>query len=812
MIRKSFNENWHVAPRLSMFEQLGGGDAGVAVTLPHDAMLAGGRAPEGTDGSHTGYFRPGTWQYEKTFDVPQDWTSRRVTLEFEGAYRNAMVYINGAYAGQCENGYTMFHISADPFLRYGTANTVRVEVQAHADSRWYSGAGLFRPVNLLIGDLVHVTPTGLRVTTPEVDEDIAVAAVATEIVNEGISTRTVEVLMEVSDAAGAVVASDRARATVLAGERLMVRQRGYIRTPQLWSVDAPNLYSASVRVLDGTEQLDEARTTFGVRTLSLDPMRGLRVNGRSVKLRGTCIHHDNGPLGAAGFAAAEERRVALLKDAGFNAIRSAHNPISVALLEACDRLGMLVIDELFDAWTQSKTDDDVSRRFATSWEEDLDALVAKDFNHPSVVFYSIGNEIQEIGTPHGARWGRMLAERVRAQDPTRPVTNAINGMMAVMDKLPEFMAQAQQGGDSVDDGGFNTAVGQLAGMMDGLMTLPEVGDRTAESAAVLDVVGLNYAGSRYLLDHDTFPNRVVYGSETFPTEIAALWATVTDNPHVIGDFTWTGWDYLGETGIARAVYPGQDASFAAGYPWLTADCGDIDITGRRRPISFYREVVFGLRSDPYIAVQRPEHHHEARRPEAWTWTDSVASWTWDVPSGAPTTVEVYADADEIAFVLNGVELAREAVGKETPFVARAEVPYEPGTLEALAYRDGTETGRTVLLTAERPSGLRLTSDRDDLGADPQGLAFVEIAVVDEHGTVHPVQDHEISVTVTGPATLQALGTGRSSTEESFLAATCTTFAGHALAVIRSTGEAGSIEVTVSTGRYPDATLTLIARS
>lgn len=810
MIREPFNEDWRVSPRTSLFEQLGGGAAGDPVTLPHDAMLAAGRASEGTDGSHTGYFRPGFWQYEKTFDVPNEWVGRRVTLEFEGAYRDALVYINGAFAGQCSNGYTTFYVEADPYLAYGTRNTVRVEVQAGADTRWYSGAGLYRPVSILVGGLVHVAPAGLRVSTPEIDAEIAVTSVATEVHNESTATRTVQVLLEIRNQAGVVVASDRAPATLLAGERAVVRQRGYVRRPALWSVDEPTLYTATVQVLDGGEQLDEATTAFGIRTLSLDPDRGLRINGEQIKLRGTCIHHDNGPLGAAGFAAAEERRVARLKAAGFNAIRSAHNPASVALLEACDRLGVLVMEETFDAWTQSKTDDDYSRRFAASWERDLDALVAKDFNHPSVILYCIGNEIQEIGTPHGARQGRLIAERIRRQDPTRLVTNAINGMMTVLDKLPELMAQAQQAGAIAGDGGFNTAVGQLTGMMGGLMTLPEVGERIEESAAVLDVVGLNYAGSRYLSDHDLHPDRVVLGSETFPTEIAPLWALVSQNPHVLGDFTWTGWDYLGEAGIARPIYPGQDPAFAAPYPWLTADCGDIDITGGRRPISYYREIVFGLRSEPYLAVQRPEHHHEARLPQAWTWSDSVASWTWSVDRGAATTAEAYADADEVAFVLNGVEVARSSVGKETPFVARAEVPYEPGTLEAVAYRDGAESGRTALRTAGEATTLRLETDRDTIRADHQDLVFVDVVVTDEHGVVHPGQDREITVAVTGPARLQALGTARSCTEESFLASTCTTYEGRALAVVRSTGGTGPVEVVVSSGRDADTGVVLTA--
>ncbi|MEV4016035.1 glycoside hydrolase family 2 TIM barrel-domain containing protein [Nonomuraea angiospora] len=827
MIREPFNDGWRVTGRTSIFELFTAGDGAgsVTVTLPHDAMLAGGRSAEGSGGSHTGYHRPGAWRYDKEFEVPASWAGKRVSIEFEGVYRDAMVYVNDVFAGQWAGGYSTFHIAADPYLRYGQTNTVRVEAQAYKDSRWYSGGGIHRPVHLLVGDLLHVTPTGLRVSTPQIDDALAVAAVATEVVNEGTGTRTVEVLLEVRDGDGEVVATDHAPLTVLAGERAIVRRRAYIRHPALWSVEEPNLYTATVRLTDAGGQVDEARTTFGIRSVSVDPIRGLRINGATVKLRGACVHHDNGPLGSAAIARAEERRVRLLKDAGFNAIRSAHNPLSKAMLEACDRLGMLVMDETFDMWTVSKTDDDYARRFPQWWERDVDALVAKDFNHPSVIFYSIGNEILEAGTPHGARWGRLLAERIRTQDPTRLVTNALNGMMAIMDQIPALMAQANgaqgngaqgngaqangaqapaNGDGPAVEGGFN----DLLDGMGALTALPEVGERIAESAAVLDVVGLNYGDSRYLADRETYPNRVVVGSETFPTLIDRYWKLVTEHGHIIGDFTWTGWDYLGESGIGRPTYPGEGPSFGAPYPWLTASTGDLDITGRRRPVSYYRETVYGLRRTPYLAVQRPEHREHPFRPKGWAWSDSIAGWTWDIPAGTPVIVEAYTDADEIEFVLNGTSAARVPVGTDKAYLATAELPYQPGTLEAVAYRAGAETGRCHLLTAGAAARLQLTPDRPHIGADPQDLAYLDIHLVDEQATINPISDRTVTVDLDGPATLQALGTARPSTEEPFHATSCTTYEGHALAVLRPTGAEGTVTVTVRADGLPTATVSI----
>ncbi|MEU1300668.1 glycoside hydrolase family 2 protein [Streptomyces shenzhenensis] len=795
-----------------MFDKLNAPEP-TPVTLPHDALLAAGRSAD-AGSARLGYFRQGSWQYSKSFDVPTDWSSRRVTLEFEGAYRDAMIYVNGTFAAQWANGYSTFHVPLDPFLQYGQTNTVQVEVQVHDDSRWYSGAGLYRPVHLLLGDLVHVTPTGLKVTTPEVDGDIAVIAVATEVANEDITTRTVQALLEVRDQAGKVVAVDQAPLTLLAGERLTVRHRGYVRQPALWSVDTPNLYTATVRLSDNGRQLDEATTTFGIRTLSLDPVRGLRINGQTVKLRGASLHHDNGVLGAAEFARAAERRVAVLKAAGFNAIRSAAKPASADLLDACDRLGMLVLDETFDVWAHSKTDDDYARRFAGWWERDIDALISKDFNHPSVILYTIGNEIIEIGSPHGARQGRLIAERVRALDPTRYVTNAINGMMVLASGQPDSAETVELGFD-YNQGDFNSVLAQI---FEEVMAVPKVGERIAESASVLDVAGYNYGDVRYEIDKVDHPNRVLLGTETFPSRIALLWQSVLANDHVIGDFTWAGWDYLGEPGVGRPLYPGEPTSFTAPYPWLTGSCADIDLIGRRLPISFYREIVFGLRKEPYLAVQRPEYHDHPVRPVAWTWSDSVASWTWAVPEGTPVTVEAYADADEVAFVVNGTEAARAEVGNPLPFVATADVPYSPGVIEAVAYTKGVATGRFAVRTAAPATRIELTTDRDFLHCDSRDIAFVDITLVDEDGTTQPLAEEEITVEVEGPAVLQGLGTARPATEESFLATSCTTYQGRALAVLRyapvehgAGAGSDSVRVMVSARKLAPATVTLEVR-
>ena len=599
--------------------------------------------------------------------------------------------------------------TSDPYLRYGEPNTVRVQARTHRDSRWYTGAGIHRDTKIIVGGPVRVALDGVRITTPDVDAARAVVSVAATVENEARATRTVRVTTRILDADGQAAASGSAVVTLLPRTSELARLRLYVPAPRLWSVDAPELYTAETTVTEGDTVLDEERTRFGIRTLRLDPQHGLRINGETVKLRGACIHHDNGLLGAAAVARAEERRVELLKAAGFNAIRSAHNPISKAALDACDRLGMLVMDETSDMWTEAKSSFDYSLAFPEWWERDVEAMVAKDFNHPSVVMYSIGNEIFEVGKPIGSRWGRRLAEKVRSLDDTRLVTNAFNLLFAVADRVPELL-----GTEGAEETDVNTLIAAIGDVMLQVSASEEVARATEESASVLDVTGYNYGDSRYEVDRERFPDRVIVGSETFPAHIDELWRLVRENPHVIGDFTWTGWDYLGEAGIGRVDHPEADyvaTGISAPYPWLAGWVGDIDITGHRRPVSYYREIVFGLRAEPYIAVHRPEFHGRATFTTPWSWTDSVSSWSWDVPEGSPATVDVYSDAEEVELLLDGRSLDRAAVGAEKAFLARFEVAYAPGELVAVAYAGGEERARTALRTAEGPLRLSAASSR-----------------------------------------------------------------------------------------------------
>jgi beta-galactosidase len=786
-----FGRDWFCRQPLGPFAAAGGQQSEpIPVTLPHDAVRDADRSPDVPGKGAGAYYPPGAYTYLKTFVAPAEWVDKAVVLEVQGAYRHAQVFVNDELAGNRADGYARFLVDLKPYLRFDAENEIRIEVRSGQDSRWYSGCGLHRPVLLHVDEPVHVVPDGVRITTLDLEPELAVIEVASTVTNRTPITETIRLATVISDAGNSSVVSDDTPVTLAPGETTTVRRRLYLPDPLPWGVDHPHLYGCRTTIhRPDHDHVDPVTTTFGLRTLQVDPRQGLRINGEPVLLRGACLHHDNGPLGGAAIGRAEERRIELLQAAGFNAIRAAHNPLSVPMLNACDRLGVLVMDEAFDCWSRFKTPYDYSLDFPHWWATDLESMITKDFNHPSVIMYSIGNEIVETGTPHGSRMARRLADHVRALDPTRLVTNGVNAALAVLDELPAMI------GDDTAAAGLN----DLGDAMNRLGSGDRATARIEESSSALDVLGLNYAEGRYAADAQRYPHRVIVGSETFPTRIGDLWPMVVEQPHVIGDFTWTGWDYLGEVGIGATAYAEDtDAAVALEreFPYLTAWCGDLDITGWRRPASFYREIVFGLRTEPYIAVRRPEHHdHTITMQSPWAWSDSISSWSWPGFEGKPVTVEVYADADEVALLLGGAEVAREPVGAQRPKLAVLQTTYSPGELVAVAYRDGTETARTSLFTARTPT-LTATADRSMLRADEDDLAFTSA-------------DRPVTVTVVGAGILAGLCSADPTTTERFDADTWRTFDGRALAVVRPTGP-GTIGVRLSADDLESVTLELEA--
>lgn len=801
MVRSSFNADWYVLPAERAFNLLFMDQPEAqAVTLPYDCMLNYKRTPDADVGASGAFYPSLAVTYQKDFQVPEDWDMKWVVFEFEGVYRDAMVYINGGYAGGFPYGYSHFFVEANNFLKYGQENQIKVIARTANDSRWYSGAGIYRNVNLLVSDAVHIVPDSYQIRVMEVDDEGAIAVVSGAIRNISRRPATICVETTITDGTDSLAAAQTSALTIPAGETEMFSQRLYLEHPQRWELDSPHLYTASSEVKAEGQLLDQDCSNFGIRTLALDPKHGLRINGKSVKLRGACIHHDNGLLGAASIYRAEERRVELLKQAGFNAIRSAHQPMSKALLDACDRIGMVVMDEVCDMWTSFKTPHDFSVKFPYFWESICERMVAKDFNHPSVILYSIGNEIAETGSPQGGSMSRRIAEKLRNLDSSRYILNAINPLLSVLDKLTAPGQEAQD---------INDAMNQAADQMKVVNDSELVTRCTRESIDCLDICGYNYAASRYELDNTLFPNRILVGSETGPMQIVENWELVKRYNQVIGDFTWTGWDYIGEAGVGRTEYSedGGSTAFRGKYPWYIAYCGDIDITGVRRPMSYYREIIFGLRTQPYLAVDNPLHYGKTAVKSIWNSFDAFSGWNWPGYENKPVRVNVFGIGTRFTLFCNGSPVGAGAL---LHYRGWADIPYAPGELSVITYDGETETGRAVLRSAAGPTHLDLRPDRSVIRADDTDLCYIEIFLMAENGEINDAERTKIHAEVSGAGELAALGTGEPISEESFRCGSFTTFHGRALAIIRPTGQ-GSISLTVTADGLESTVCTLVAQ-
>lgn len=774
------------------------------VNLPHDAMILEVRDPECKNGVHTGFYPGNTYTYLKTFAVSEDMRNKELFLEFDGIFSNAMVYVNGALAAQRPYGYSQFDLRLNDHLIFGGENEIKVvaDTSAEMDSRWYTGGGICRDIKLYVGEPLHVDIHGLRVHTEFVEDGYAVVLVQVDISNAGRCAEMAWACIELKDACGNVLNSEKLRFTAYSHETVNLTARLGMDNPKLWSCETPSLYFCEVRITSDDTEIDRAEARFGIRQLQLDVKHGLRINGIETKLRGTCIHHDNGIIGAVSLFAAERRRIRLLKEAGFNCIRSAHAPASPTLLDVCDELGMLVMDESFDTWTNPKRTHDYANVFLQWWERDIEAMVRKDYNHPCVILYSIGNEIDEAGTAHGAEWNRKIANAVRRLDSTRYITNGVNGMIAVMDKLeeliPDIIRQVNLGsGGSGEEGSnlLNNLVSLAGGETgDALYSHPMVGERTEAIFGGLDVAGMNYMTSRYESDHHAYPNRIILGTETFPADIVRLWDLTQRNAHVIGDMTWVGYDYLGEAGCGVFRYDCRNSNFDVDWPARTAYVCDIDILGKRRPISYLRETVYGLRKEPYISVEKPYVYDKPVTKSPWMLYDDIASWTWPGYEGKPVVVRVFSASEKVELFINGKSLGIKPTGKDAGFTAEFVMEYIPGDLLAVGYTAGRKDGDMRLSTASDRISLSLEPEYTGMVADGESLCYVPIRLRDENGILNAFVEKEVTVKVSGEGTLAGFGSAEPEGTGNYYDHTWPTFEGSVMAVIRSTHRAGTIKL------------------
>ena len=806
MIEQKWNEDWKFWVDKDSFALVWDiPEIGRDITLPHDAMIEKPANPDSLNGGNTGFRDGDVYTYVKMLHAPEEYKEKTIMLKFEGVYMNAFVYVNGQLAAKSPFGYTTFYAPLNDFLKYGEDNEIRVQVRAGAmtNSRWYSGAGIYRDVYLLESDLTHIVLEGVQVKTENADDTYATLKVATELENKTAVSQDLVIETVIKDNEENVVAKECTFATIFAGENRTLQQRILVDNPKLWSADNPKLYTFETKVYENTEAkelLDEAVDTFGIRTLAVDAKRGFRVNGKSVNLRGGCIHHDSGLLGAATYEDAQYRQILKMKEAGFNAIRMSHHPMAPAMLRACDEIGMYVMDETFDMWNRLKSNYDYGLYFQEWWEKDVTAMVRKDYNHPSVILYSVGNEIPEIGTDKGAQTCQEISDKIRSLDDTRYTLASINGVFAAGDAVDQIVADVAANLSAEDkiDGNVNDFMSLMDAHMDEIVVHDAISKRLEKACAGIDVAGYNYMTARYEKDGETYPNRVIVGSETYPPEIARNWDLVERLPHVIGDFTWTGWDYIGEAGVGIPAYKWGEGGFGAGFPAQLAYPGDFDITGFRRPASYYREAVFGLSKKPYIAVQNPTHYGEFLIKTPWVISDSTANWNWNGMEGKPAIVEVYAQGDEVELFLNETSLGKKPAGKEAGFRTLFETTYEPGTLVAVSYENGQEIGRNELATAGAERVLAVEQEvYAGLKHSEQELVYVQVEMRDQNGVLAADDNQKITLSVDGEVEVLGFGSGNPKPNYNFNEGVTELFGGRAQIIIKKPEE--DVTLTVTTG-------------
>ena len=726
----------------------------INVDLPHDwDIYEGPNSGKGATGTGGGWFEGGKGEYRKTFTTPE---GELVKLHFEGVYQHAEVFVNGQKAGQHAYGYTPFTVDVTPYLHHDKQQNevvVRVDNSQQTNCRWYSGSGIYRHVWLLTMPALHIAENGVFVTTPEVSADKAQVRVEVTVVNESDQNRNASV----------AVGSQLLMASVPAHESKTGTTTVFVNNPQLWSPESPTLYEAMVELKEAGATIDQQTVKYGIRSFSFDAEQGFVLNGKKVLINGACVHHDDGLVGAMAFDAAEIRKVRLMKEAGFNLIRTSHNPTTRAFLDACDSIGMLVIDEAFDGWRTQKNPFDYSTVIDSCYREDIHAMVLRDRNHPSVISWSIGNEVIERKEIRVVYTARKMKAAILEKDTTRPVTEAL----CAWDRDWEIY------------------------------------DPHAE---VLDVVGYNYMIFKHASDHQRDPKRVIWQTESYPRDAFNNWAITNDFPYVVGDIVWTGLDYLGESSIGRYYYDGERSGehyIGGGHPeWHGAYCGDVDITGWRKPISHYREMLWNAKENLYMAVREPNGYFGNIKETAWSVWPTWESWTWKGWEGKPVEVEVYTKLPEVKLYLNDQLVGTKQVGRDTQFKAVFSVPYQPGTLRAEA------GGQTVTLsTAGEPARLRLTADKRTLKADGQDLAFVTVEVIDSKGNVCPEAAIPCQVSVSGQGRLMAAASADLKDTEPYTSSQLKTWKGRAMIVVRSSQKAGKTSVSVKSS-LPTANISI----
>lgn len=703
------------------------------ITLPHDWSVEGGFSKDNPSGDDGGYVPCGIGWYRKTFELPATAQGKQLLLYFEGVYMNSSVYVNGKKAGGHPYGYSSFYVDISNYVSLGEKNVVvvRVDNSKQKNCRWYTGSGIYR----------HVW---LEERTPGAINDPWKLFLRTEKLY-GISpdgTKADSAVLRISY------------------EGRPDELRTY-RQVNLWTPETPALYDVKV---------GELSVEFGFRTIEYSADKGFLLNGNPVLINGGCVHHDNGVIGAAAFDKAEWRKAKLMKQAGFNAVRTAHNAAAPEFLRACDHLGLMVIDEPFDGWRDKKTAYDYHLLIDKWWKKDIEALVLRDRNHPSIICWSSGNEVMERKKKEVISTSQKMTKYMRQLDPSRPVTHAL----CSWDKDWEIYDPL---------------------------------------AATLDIAGYNYMIHKSESDHERVPSRIMWQTESYPRDAFSNWARVNDYPYIIGDFVWTGIDYLGESSIGTWHYEGENRGEhhkGDHFPYHGAYCGDIDLTGWRKPISHYRDMLWnghGL----FLAVKEPQDYYGHISETKWSVWPTWESWNWSGHEGKTIDVEIYSRYPKVRLYLNEKLVGEKATTRAEEFKAVISIAYTSGTLRAVGVStDGTEdkSSERVLRTSGKPARLKLTPTQTTMTADGQDITWVVVEVVDKNDVLVADASNRLRFTVNGQAKLIATGSANLKDTVSYVSPDRNAWKGRSIAVLRSGNKSGKAVLSVSSEGLPTAKLVI----
>lgn len=765
------------------------------VDLPHDFSImplgednddqTGPFSRESEGKNHTGHVKGGTGWYRKSFTLPAESNGKRVILDFDGAYMETDVWVNGKKAGEHKYGYTPFWFDITPYLnKPGRPNTIAVKVDnIGANSRWYSGSGLYRNVRLNVLDPVHIPQWGVSVSCNDISAEKANVGIEVSVDNDSGKTDMAELSIVIKDDKGKEIRRNVENVELASGNNVLKKDFS-IDNPILWSPDTPGLYTAEVSLVRDGDTVDSYDQTFGIRSIEYSASKGFVLNGKPVLLKGGCLHHDNGFLGAAAVPRAEYRRVQLMKQNGYNAIRCSHNPPSREFLDACDQLGVMVIDEFTDMWTYYKNPCDYSRFFNDWWQKDLTDMLLRDRNHPSVVMWSIGNEIPMLSADEDNEMAQRLVAKVHEYDNSRPVTQGV----------PSFL-------------------------------IPGGWKNSHKYFSPLDICGYNYLPAKYEDDHTLYPDRIMYSSETYPLDAAKAWNQVETHPYVIGDFVWTAMDYIGEVALGHASYVKEKSDrqglqdrdgIAEGthphklfdimnmlsgskWPLYLSWCGDIDIIGDKKPQGLFRDVLWD-RSVIEMNVHEPVSDGMVEEISSWGWPNEWPSWDWKGHEGETLQVRVFTKAPSVRLELNGNPIEEKTV--EDDMTAVFNVPYQPGCLTAIAINRGNEAGRKTLVTPGKPVAVRMTADRGSVNADRNDLAFMALTLVDADGNTVTNDDRLLEISIDGNGEIVASGNAGQYGMKDMNRMKFHTFRGRAQVIVRPFNEKGKISVEAKSEGLP----------